>query len=546
MTTLPPDIVNLASEGRRLFPVHSRGKTPLLKEWQHRASAKVDQLTAWHQHYRGCNWGMATGPMSGTWILDLDGEQASRFFLDLKANSGDDRWTNTRAVKTAKGRHVWFKYPAVPIGNSVGQISQGVDVRGDGGFVVIPPSEHESGVHYSWLTPADAPVLPAPDVLLNLLAKPKQVSPPNGTGKTRITQGERNTRLTQVAGAMRHYGMEPDAIYAALALHNATYCEPPLSEHEVRTISRSVSKYPPGTNEGTKSACELIVVRGDETVEKSMRWMWKPYLPLGKLIHFGGNSSQAKSPVTVDLAARISTGAAWPDGAVNTQGPRSIILLNIEDDLEDTILPRFRVAGGDKSRLYYVKGTRVALSKSDSLERLVTLEADMQNLIKLARSLPELAVIIIDPVTNYLGSKKYIDESDMRSILTPLANLAAELGIVVVTVGHFNRREKGTDPIHRFLGANAFIGVARAVYAFGPDPEEESKFAHVMTVVRACGGEGSALRYHTEIVTESGDGNAPNEIIRVVWDGCSNATAEDSVDPSPSKESHKRKKPPKC
>src|SRR5215469_18158325 len=97
--------------------------------------------------------------------------------------------------------------------------------------------------------------------------------------------------------------------------------------------------------------------------------MWKPYLPLGKLVHFGGNCSQAKSPVTIDLAARISVGAPWPDGTPNTQGPKSVILLNIEDDLEDTILPRFRLAGGDKSKLYYVKGTRIVSDESESLER---------------------------------------------------------------------------------------------------------------------------------------------------------------------------------
>jgi len=219
----------------------------------------------------------------------------------------------------------------------------------------------------------------------------------------------------------------------------------------------------------------------------------------------------------VDLAARISTGADWPDRAPNRQGPRDVILLNIEDDFEDTILPRFRVAGGNKSRLHYVKGTRIAVSNSDPLERLVTLESDMQILNKLARNLPELGVVIIDPVTNYLGSKKYIDEGDMRSILTPLANLAAELEIIVITVGHLNRREKGTDPMHRFLGANAFIGVARAVYAFGPDPELDSKFAHVMTVVRACGGEGSALRYHTELVTENVQGPSRPKLSR--WFG---------------------------
>jgi hypothetical protein len=81
------------------------------------------------------------------------------------------------------------------------------------------------------------------------------------------------------------------------------------------------------------------------------------------------------------------------------------------------------------------------------------------------------------------------------------------------------------------MGAAAFSGVARAVYAFGPDPEEESKFAHVMTSVRGCGGEGSALRYHTELITDHCPDSEPNEIIKVVWDGTSSATAEDSVDP---------------
>ena len=73
------------------------------------------------------------------------------------------------------------------------------------------------------------------------------------------------------------------------------------------------------------------------------------------------------------------------------------------------------------------------------------------------------------------------------------------------------------------------------MYAFGPDPETDSKFAHVMTVVRNCAGEGAALRYHTEVVIEGGNGE-PNEIIKVVWDGKSEATASDSMDPLSSKD----------
>jgi hypothetical protein len=86
------------------------------------------------------------------------------------------------------------------------------------------------------------------------------------------------------------------------------------------------------------------------------------------------------------------------------------------------------------------------------------------------------------------------------------------------------------------MGAAAFSGVARAVSAFGPDPEEESKYCHVMTVVRGCGGDGSALRYRTELVEEHCPDSFPTEIIKVVWTGKSNATAEDSVDPLSAKE----------
>jgi hypothetical protein len=281
-----------------------------------------------------------------------------------------------------------------------------------------------------------------------------------------------------------------------------------------------------------KAGNELIVIRGNEAAEKPLRWMWKPYLPKGKLVHFGGNSSQAKSPVTVDIAARTSSGANWPDGTANVTGPRSVIMLNVEDDLEDTILPRFRLAGGDKSRLFHVKGTRAV----DASERGVILTEDMQKLSDLAQSLRDLGLIVIDPITNYLGSSKMNAEEQMRAILTPLASLAAKLDIVVITVGHFNRREKGTDPLHRIMGAAAFTGVARAVYTFGPDPDEESKFCHVMTVARGCGGEGSALRYRTELVEENCPDSFQTEIIRVVWTGKSEATAEDSVDPTPLRE----------
>jgi hypothetical protein len=270
----------------------------------------------------------------------------------------------------------------------------------------------------------------------------------------------------------------------------------------------------------------LEVIRGDQVEETALRWSWKRYLPLGKLVHFGGNSSQAKSPVTVDIAARFSSGTAWPDGTPNEHGPLSVIILNIEDDFQDTILPRFRLAGGRKEKLHYVRGTKVT---GDSCRGLA-LDRDTEHLVQLAKSLPDLGLIIIDPITNYLGKYKMNSEEDVRAALTPLAAMAADLGIVVITVGHLNRREKGTDPLHRMLGAAAFSGVARAVYAFGPDPDDRSPYAHVMTTVRGCGGDGDALRYRTELVTNISSSGFTTEIIKVYWTGKSDASAADSID----------------
>jgi hypothetical protein len=253
-------------------------------------------------------------------------------------------------------------------------------------------------------------------------------------------------------------------------------------------VRRSVIVSGLGNDGANAATSELIVIRGDAVAERPLAYSWKPYLPKNKLVHIGGNSGQAKSPVTIDLAARFTSGTPWPDGTPNHLGPRSVVLLNVEDDLEDTIVPRFRLAGGDKTKLHYVKGTRIRRG-AEATERGVMLTADMEQLTKLARSLPDLALMVIDPITNYLGGGvKMNAEEQVRALLTPLAALAAELSITIITIGHFNRRERGTTPLHRMMGAAAFTGVARAVYACG---------RQVFQLVPAANDQReSAMRHH--------------------------------------------------
>jgi putative DNA primase/helicase len=147
--------------------------------------------------------------------------------------------------------HLLYQVPTDQIiRNSVGRIARGVDVRGDGGYIVAPPSIHPSGRPYCWLpgrSPWECPCAPLPTTLLSWLTSALRNGTPVVTA-SQIPTGTRNSTLTSLAGTMRRRNMSPAAIMAALLVENATRCVPPLPVAEVRRIVTSVSRYlPAGT-----------------------------------------------------------------------------------------------------------------------------------------------------------------------------------------------------------------------------------------------------------------------------------------------------------
>jgi hypothetical protein len=232
----------------------SPGKHPRTKRGKDDGSKEPRQIEQWFHRWPDANLGILTGQASGLVVLDVDGDDGKATLKTLMAGNGP--LPKTLCVKTGrkasdgkrKGCHYYFRAPAdAVIRNSAGILGKGLDVRGEGGYVVAPPSLHASGLLYEW---QDAG-MPLAELPAWLAAKLADARPALGTAKEvgeEIPEGGRNDALTRCAGTMRRRGMSQEAIEAALIQENRAHCKPPLPESEVREIARSVARYPPAAS----------------------------------------------------------------------------------------------------------------------------------------------------------------------------------------------------------------------------------------------------------------------------------------------------------
>lgn len=198
--------------------------------------------TSWFSDGQLVNIGIRTGPESGIVVLDVDPRHGGEESLKTLGSLPD---TATVAIGGG-GEHLYFKYPdGLSIRNSAGRLGPGLDIRGAGGYVVVPPSVHISGGLYKWLRDPRGGLADLPQhILEKLIEKPAPVkasAPVNGI----IPKGQRDNTLTSMAGSMRRRGMTEGAILAALREENQR-CEEPLRDAELQRIARSIGKKAPG------------------------------------------------------------------------------------------------------------------------------------------------------------------------------------------------------------------------------------------------------------------------------------------------------------
>lgn len=164
-----------ASSGFPVFPLEPMGKRPIVSQGFKVATCDYPLVCAWWERNPNANVGMPTGPASGLLVLDVDPEHGGNESLRALPIR-----PMTWVVETPSGGfHYWFKYPhGARLGNTAGKLGPGLDTRGEGGYVVLPPSVGHNGRAYQWAFRdelADAPAW----LVESLLATPRPAREPS-------------------------------------------------------------------------------------------------------------------------------------------------------------------------------------------------------------------------------------------------------------------------------------------------------------------------------------------------------------------------------
>lgn len=230
-----------------------------------------------------------------------------------------------------------------------------------------------------------------------------------------------------------------------------------------------------------------------EITPKPLRWLWPGRIPLGKLTLLIGDPGLGKSLLTTGIAACVTGGKSFPDGAMCELG--SVIFLSAEDDPADTMRPRLDAARADVSRVYTLEAVRVTLADGMLGEKTFNLETDVAILEAILKKHPEVRLIVIDPISAYLGGVDSHSNAEVRGMLTPLATLAAQFGVAVLCVTHL--RKSAGAAIYRAISSIAFAAAARAVWAVAPDPEDRDRRL-LLAVKQNLSADASGLAFRIE------------------------------------------------
>lgn len=239
------------------------------------------------------------------------------------------------------------------------------------------------------------------------------------------------------------------------------------NEHANGTLADAtadrIAQSAPKPKDGAPALVRMASVRPE-----LVRWLWPGRIALGKLSLLIGDPGVSKSTLTMDLAARVSTGGAWPDAQGSDAG--GVVILNAEDGIADTVRPRLDRHGADVDRIVAMTGVH----RGDGKVSGFSLE-DVRPLARAIDEVEDCRLVVIDPVSAFLGRTDSHVNAEVRGLLAELARLAETKGVAMLAVTHLSKGGNNSRAIYRAMGSLAFIAAARAAWAVVNDPDDDER-----------------------------------------------------------------------
>ncbi|MCA9052131.1 MAG: bifunctional DNA primase/polymerase [Planctomycetaceae bacterium] len=513
--------------GWHILPLHPRDKRPATAHGVKDASTNAADIERWWSEVPFRNIGLACG-VSGIVAVDIDprngGDQSWADLLDI--NQDGTLPATLEAETGSGGRHILFKHPGFPVKNR--SIAKGVDIKADNGYIVVAPSVHPFGPSYRWLN-WGTPIADAPEWLAAMWREPDlprfappRIAVPDDAEERCMKYLEKMDPAVSLAGGHDatfraaceciRFGLDDAATWRCMEWWNTNKCVPPWTtrelDHKIQDARKAVAKSgrvgirvepePTGFERRVlatpNGAVELSagVVAGEPYMRRfsdikpqDIKWLWRDRIPQSKLTIVAGDPGLGKSFLTLDLAARVSTGAPWPDDTL-PQEPGDVVLLSAEDNPEDTIWHRLNAAGANMERVYIVEGvvTEAKVSADGAPPvRPMDLAKDVYQLRLAIERCENCKLVIVDPISAYMGKADANSNTEVRGVLQPLVYTAADKGVAVVAVTHLR---KGEGPaLYRAVGSIGFVATCRVAWSVERDRDDPLGPVRVMKPIKS-------------------------------------------------------------
>jgi hypothetical protein len=332
-----------AALGWKVFPLRPKSKTPALKRWPELATSEEKTIREWWEDNPRYNIGIATGKRSGIFVFDIDlpkgGGKSLRRLLE---EAGEEKLPHTAVQITAHGNHSFCQHPGFPVKNSTGKIAPGVDIRGDGGYIVVAPSIHpDTEEPYQWREhrdPWSVEILPGPDWLIEKIknadgkVRPPDRDAPKALGKHPLDgfdDGERDVGLRDYAWRLMKKGL-PERESKVLLRIAARKCRPPFDK------DTAIQKAESAWKKAEENKTHIEITTAPDLMKKELpptAWVVDNILPEGCVI-VSAKPRAGKSTLARDVAVCVASGELFAGHYPVKKG--SVLYLSLEENERKT------------------------------------------------------------------------------------------------------------------------------------------------------------------------------------------------------------------